>query len=98
VRDGLLSAARQLGRQPPELQGPKLRHPAARRLWGWFCELAAARQTGQLGFQPISWAEMRAWASLRGLALEPWEARALRRLDGTFLRVSRDWAKGVKER
>jgi hypothetical protein len=90
VREHLQSVARRLGREPPELKAPPLR-PSAMRLWSLFCELASARQVGQVGFQPISWAEMKAWAELRGLDLAPWEAKALRRLDGVFLRVSRSW-------
>jgi len=69
-----------------ELHGPAL--PAAcAYVWTWFCELHAARGYHQAGPNPISYAELDAWARLTGRRLTPWEVAALRTLDQAWMAV-----------
>ena len=50
-------------------------------LWGWFCELSAARSSSANGPNPISFSEMAAWAALTGKALLPRDVRAIAQID-----------------
>lgn len=56
-------------------------------LWGWYCELANARTSNGFGANPITWVDMCAWAAMTGNKPEPWEIRAIMRLDGAFLKA-----------
>lgn len=64
--------------------GPALPDEAA-YLWGWYCELAAARNSNGFGPVPLSFAEIDAWARLNARVLHPFELRALRALDAAWL-------------
>jgi len=67
-----------------ELQGPEL-PPGCGYVWTWFCELHAARGGNGYGPNPISYAEIEAWARLTGRHLTPWEVAALRVLDQVWM-------------
>lgn len=49
----------------------------------WLME-AGPVSAGSMGAAPIGWTEIAAWQALTGIALNPWEARTLRRLSGDF--------------
>ncbi len=51
----------------------------------WFVELQAGRQSGFGGPQPITWADLAAWARLARVAPQAWELQALRRLDQAWV-------------
>lgn len=56
-------------------------------IFGWFGELAAARGSSGFGANPISFAELAAWAHLTDRAPTPFEISLLRRIDSAFLAV-----------
>lgn len=65
----------------------------------WFWSLDALR-SGQwverAGYapNPLSWPEIDAWARVNGIRLEPWEAEALKQMDGVRMR---HFAEGRRE-
>jgi len=42
---------------------------------------------------PISWADMAAWAQLTGRVLDPWDVTAIRSIDGAFMAMGSEDAK-----
>lgn len=62
-------------------------------VWGYFCELGAARGSSGFGPASISFTEIQAWSSLMGVQLTPWEVSMIRRLDVAFLTTT---AKGLQ--
>lgn len=56
-------------------------------LLGYLWELGPTMAAG-MGAGPITHEEMRAWQSNTGIALQPWEARMLRRLSIDYLAQS----------
>lgn len=56
--------------------------------WGMFTELNAARGGNGFGPNPISHAEIAAFAALHGVALAGWEVRVLRMLDSLYLHAA----------
>ena len=54
-------------------------------LWAWFWELDGARGEGMSGPLALSFPDLDAWARLTGSAPEPWEVRALRKMDAARL-------------
>lgn len=54
-------------------------------MWGWFCELSAARGGNGFGLSPISFTEIDAWARVTGERPTPWEVGLLRRIDTAIL-------------
>ena len=65
---------------------PVLR-PALQQLWLWFLDLGAGRPVSEAGPRPIPYAEIDAWCRLNTVALAPWQLRALRLLDFTYLKA-----------
>jgi hypothetical protein len=53
-------------------------------VWGWFLELSATRPRG-MGFVPISYAEIDAWARRTGRDPLPYEVQLIRRVDMKLL-------------
>jgi hypothetical protein len=84
VRDQLEAVKRMTGRAPAELIGPELPDHLA-YLMAWFDEIDAGRGSSGMGPAPLSSLEIRSWAELAGVRLEPWEHRALRVLDNAYL-------------
>lgn len=62
---------------------------AASHVYEWFLELHGERQSSGYGPQPISSPQILAWCQLTGRELQPWEARAIRKLDMAWRAV---WA------
>lgn len=58
---------------------PDLPHEIA-YLWEWFRDLAMAVMPGGFGPSAATWDNIRSWALLMRVVLEPWEARMLARL------------------
>lgn len=54
---------------------------------GWFGELSAARTSNGFGMNPLSYAEILAWATLTRRSPAPVEVSALRRIDSAFLTI-----------
>lgn len=54
-------------------------------LWEWFWDLSAGRRGSPGSADPLTWAEMDAWARLRRLRPAPFEIDILRALDRAFL-------------
>jgi hypothetical protein len=84
LRDHLESVERQTGKRPAQLDGPDLPDQGA-HLWGWFADLSRGRQMGGMGPSRLTYADMQAWIALMGVAVEPWEIRALLRIDSAWL-------------
>jgi hypothetical protein len=53
-------------------------------VWGWFWALHARRSSG-FAPNPISYADIAAWAALMGARPSPWEVWLITRLDDAFL-------------
>lgn len=43
-----------------------------------------------MGAAPLSWNSIEAWQRITGIALDPWEARLIRRLSTDYLAMSRE--------
>jgi len=69
---------------PAELTAAPLPE-GAEYLWQWFRELDAARSSSGYALEPISHAEILAWAGLSGHRPTPFETGCLRAMDGAFL-------------
>jgi len=54
-------------------------------LWNWFWELNAGRGATGFGPAPLSYEGIAAWARLAGVCLTPWELRAIKTLDATYM-------------
>lgn len=69
-------------------------------LWRWFNDLAASRTWHASGANPVSYAEIEAYARLHRLPVRPDHVAALRAMDETYLRVlaarRQDVSSGVK--
>lgn len=65
--------------------GPPLVPEAGRLAWGWFLELSATRSWHASGPNPISFAEIDAWARLMRWPVEPRHVSLLRALDEAWL-------------
>lgn len=87
MRDAFAAFERaNFGRKHPEDISEPL-EPELQYIMRWFWELHCGRPIGQSGFLPIPSTEILAWAQLHRTDPRPWELRALRALDSTFLRV-----------
>ncbi|MDX3973300.1 hypothetical protein [Shinella sp.] len=62
--------------------------PEAEHIWSWFIELDKARQVGMQA-NPIAFSDIQAFAALSGVAMLPWEVRALRSLDHAILTATK---------
>lgn len=58
---------------------------AGRLLWSFFVELSATRSYSMTGPNPISYAEIEAWARLHRWPLEPSHIGSLRAMDDAWL-------------
>lgn len=83
LREHLESVERQTGRRPEELNGPELPEEAE-YLFAWWRELDAGRQSG-VSANPLSWADMLAWAELTGRRPSPQEVEVLWAIDRAHL-------------
>lgn len=86
MRDHLESDARQgdpASRWRLDNPPPLSKHVA--HLWAWYCDLAQTRQSGGFGPARLSRLEIQAFERDECIRLEPWERRALMRLDAEHL-------------
>ncbi len=58
---------------------------AGRGLWGIFTQLSGARGFHQYGPNPISFAEIEAWARLTRTPLQPHHVQIIKAMDAAFL-------------
>lgn len=58
---------------------------AGRHVWQWFVELHNVRGGNGFGPMPVGYRDIRDWAALSGVEIEPWELRAIIAIDRTFL-------------
>jgi len=63
--------------------GPRL-PPLAAHVWGWWADIAQTRGGSGFGPNPLTRVEVRAWEADEGVALDPWERRAIYRLDAAW--------------
>jgi hypothetical protein len=56
-----------------------------RKLWGDFFDLHLTRRSGLNGSERLGFADLQAWQIVTGLRHEPWEVRAIFRLDNEFM-------------
>jgi hypothetical protein len=63
--------------------GPKL-PPLAAHLWRWWLELCETRGGTGFGPAPLTRHDLHAWEADEGRAIEPWERRAIFRLDAAY--------------
>lgn len=86
LRDEYLSIQRQTGRPHPALQTPPC-PPGLDYLLAWFSELSSTRSSNGFGHNPISYAEIMAWATLTRRLPSGLEVEAIRRLDVAYLKT-----------
>jgi len=58
-------------------------------LTGWLFEIGPTASSG-MGPTVIGWQDIAAWQGLTGIEVDPWEARALRRLSADFLNMTHE--------
>lgn len=95
LSDHLASIERQTGRRPvarqDEDEEEEVPFPEVLgHVWDWFPELAARRGAGMAGPNPLTHADVLAWATMTGRDPTPDEVRLLLRLDDTWLAVIRE--------
>ena len=73
---------------PQELREAPPFPSIAGHVWGWFQELQEGRSGNGFGPNPLSFAEIAAWASLTGRRPQPWEVRALKKIDLAYLETT----------
>lgn len=62
--------------------------PEVEHVWRWFLEISARRQAG-FAANPLTFAELQAWATMTHTLIEPWEARLIMRVDDAVLAATR---------
>jgi len=85
LRTHLQAAWQQTGREPQELADAPPMPPLASHLWASWSEIRTGLESGGLGLPRITWAALHFWQSATGSRLEPWERRAILKVDGLFL-------------
>jgi len=83
-KDELLSAQRQLGIVPKELEEEPELSPLFHECWLWFLRLNNKRQSG-MGVSPISFLDMQAFFYLLQYNPEQWEIEMIERFDNIAL-------------
>jgi hypothetical protein len=68
---------------PEELESAPVLPDLAVHVWKWFLELSRGRDAG-FAANPLKYSEIEAWCRLSGTRLEPWEIRAICRLDMAY--------------
>lgn len=72
--------------------------PGLEFVWNWFFELAAGRAHNGFAWQPITWADMAAWAAISGIRLAPWLAACFRAMDREWLKIQAEGQQKKKNR
>lgn len=78
-----LEMAQKSGRACPELMQPDVPRETW-YLWRWFCEISQGRQRSEI-LNPLSWAEIKAWAEMTNRNPNPWEVATIRAIDWEYL-------------
>ena len=73
---------------PQQLQDVPELPSLASHIWGWFIELHESRGNNGMGTSPITYRDIRDWSDITRTRIEPWEIRALRKVDSAFLQSS----------
>ena len=63
-----------------------------RHIWEYFGELSITRRNYGWGVTPLTYSEIFAWRTLRGINLDAWELDTLMRLDSVFMDVEAEAA------
>lgn len=77
-----------MGVRPAGADGPDM-PPLLDYLWEWFKELSLGRAAGAFEPARITWLDIKTWAELIGEAIEPWEVRAILRIDTEWVSSAR---------
>lgn len=85
LREHLESYQRQTGRVHPMLANAPALPAGCGMLWRDFMALHSGRMNTGFGPAAISYQDLRAFQQVEGVALEPWQIRAIRRADNAFL-------------
>jgi hypothetical protein len=90
MADHLASIERQTGKRVhlAEEEVPAVPWPL-QHVWNDFMVLTARRSSSGFGMNPLSYAEIEAWARLTSRTLSPMETRLLMRLDDCLVTVTR---------
>ncbi len=56
-------------------------------IWAWFLDLHAARAGGGMGPSGITYEAILAYQQVTGTIIRPWEARAIKAIDGEYLAI-----------
>jgi len=56
----------------------------AAHVWRWWVSLCETRPANGFGLQPLSRHDLHAWEADEGVALEPWERRAIFAIDAAY--------------
>lgn len=59
-------------------------------VWAWFLELHQARGGNGFGPSPISFRDLRDWTEMTRTRPEPWEVRAILKIDQAYLNAMAD--------
>lgn len=73
------------GAVPAQLRDAPELPLGGRHVWQWFIELHNVRGGNGFGPMPIGYREIRDWAEMSGVHVEPWELRAIVAIDRAFL-------------
>lgn len=87
ARGGDEDAAERLANPPPL-------SPHALHVWNWFADITQTRPSNGFGTMRMPREEIQAWERDEGIALEPWERRAILGLDTEYLVAMAPKAKG----
>ncbi len=86
LREHLEQVKRMTGREPEELRNPTEFPNLLSHIWSFFLELHRTRSQGFSGFNPISYQDIQAWATLKDYNIRPLDVGTIVELDNTFLR------------
>lgn len=89
VREHLEQVERQIGRKPPELEGPKFPELVS-HVWLAFVSLSNSRTSGFSGPDPITYEQIKAWKELTNNEVSSRDVAAIMSVDRVFMRVAND--------
>lgn len=84
-REHLVDIWERHGKTPKELLKKPELSPINAHVWEYFGELNQGRDRDDSGPKKTSWRELEAWANMTGRRLDPWEIRALRKIEAEYL-------------
>jgi hypothetical protein len=94
LREHLQAVEKQTRHRPAELDVPPLPEEIT-YLWIWFLQLHRRRPYSQFGPGPITYSELLAWTTLRGIRLLQFEIDGIEALDAAFFEQQRKKVKGA---